>query len=137
LPGVPPGRTTVRAEVADVGRVKRSAAKEIVLSNGGTTDIALELSERTNVHGVVREGDKPVSRVVISLTPAGGGSSTRVVTDENGQYQVLGLTAGPYRIVTEGRPLLSSDAVAVEGDTKLDVSVGPAPPKSSDRPPGL
>lgn len=128
LPGIPPGRTTVYAEVADVGRVKRSPSKEIELQNGGRTEVRLDFNESTKVGGTVREGDKPAARVVIGLLPQGAPTPIRVVTDENGQYSVVGLAPGRYTVEVQGRPLLSNAIVDIAGDMKLDLVVGPAKP---------
>lgn len=112
--GVPPGRMQLAAYGKDVQPVFR------LLDVPADKDVSLDLvfSQGLQLSGRVTQDGKPVAHTTVTIEK--DGSPDAAMTQADGRYSIVGLTAGEYRLRADDDV---KRTVVVNSDTVLDIEI--------------
>jgi len=101
IDGAPTGTVRVVARTtAMLGSIKQTEPKTIVLEAGGSQQVDLEVKSDTVVRGRVTRNGLPLANAGVMFTPNAAKASTigSTRTDNNGMYELSGLSDGTYNV---------------------------------------
>ncbi|HEY6064571.1 MAG TPA: carboxypeptidase regulatory-like domain-containing protein, partial [Thermoanaerobaculia bacterium] len=129
------GRFTLRDVPAGIIRLQantsyprmRSTTKNLEVPEGASevpVEIVFEGSSR--LAGRITRGDKPIAQAFVSANadppiPSGGRSMDQ--TDEDGRYELEGLSDGSYQVSVSGQSVTYRRTFTVSGDTNGDIAL--------------
>jgi len=128
IDGAPVGTVRVVARTtAMLGGIKQTEPKTIVIEAGASQQVDLELKSDTVVRGRVTRNGMALANAGVLFTPSAAKASTvgSTRTDNNGMYEVTGLTDGTYNVQVVDYANFSPYGTTrdVHGSTTFDIDI--------------
>jgi protocatechuate 3,4-dioxygenase beta subunit len=126
--GAPIGTLRVSADIMKGFTERRTTdVKSVELAPGGSAQVDLEFNSQTTIRGLVTRNGVPLQSAAVQFTPAQGSStstSSRISTDDKGNYTATGLADGTYNVaVIELRLNPYTTTYEVHGSSTFDIPI--------------